>query len=335
MFMYILLSSLLTICIPYHWGNPWFSTKIQFLNKRNNPKFDTYFFGSSLVYRQIDPTIFDTKIDFKTKSFNLGSPATFNPQNIYLYQNFLDSDLSSDVKYCFLELGEVDLLSDYFLHQERITYWQNIRDLLFVFKSINYNQDLTIRQKLHSYRNYLISYIENKLHLGHFGQQIINKDFYDPRYIGINGYFPLEMDFETTKDLKVKKSLNARRERIINNPELLISKRNTIHKYYEGVYHNYDHVYLMRIMALIDKSKEKGIHLVFIISPWSVNQRLLALSSKIPNENIIDMANPNKFKSIYKTDYSFDITHLNTAGSEEYSKLLAFEFKNIIDHINK
>ena len=79
----------------------------------------------------------------------------------------------------------------------------------------------------------------------------------------------------------------------------------------------------------IQKSKEKGIHLTFILTPRSINKELLTLSSKIPITNIVDMGNPIKFESLYKIENSFDVAHLNTKGSEEYTRLLAIEFLKV------
>ena len=86
---------------------------------------------------------------------------------------------------------------------------------------------------------------------------------------------------------------------------------------------------MQRINYLIQKSQEKGIHLIFILSPRAVNKPLLTLSSKIPDHNIIDMANPEKFESLYVNDNSFDMGHLNTKGAEDYTRLLAMEFVKI------
>ena len=61
--------------------------------------------------RQIDPYIFDSTIRDQIKqdvsSFNLGSPATFCPQNYYLYEKFLESEISEKAKYCLVELMPV------------------------------------------------------------------------------------------------------------------------------------------------------------------------------------------------------------------------------------
>lgn len=323
----------ISLFTPYHWGNPWFSSKIQFLEKENNLKYNAFLFGSSRIYRQINPVVFDSTYNSiseeKISSFNLGAPATFNPQTYYLFEEFLNSDISKNTKYCFIELMEVDLLSDYFMHEERTSYWQNYSDILFVGKSIYFNEHLGLKSKIKSALNYSVAYIEKILHLGHFGNQIINPNYYDDKYLGkqTNGFFPLEYDYETTKDERVKKHLYKRKQSIIEKPELIESRKIKSANSYNNISNDFDKVNLNRILELIQKSNQKGIQLIFILSPRNGSHRLVNLSLQIPEENIIDMSNPHKYNLFYNVENSFDIGHLNSTGAELYSKLLAIEFQ--------
>lgn len=331
--IYLIIANFISTLTPYHWGNPWYSSKIQYLEESNDMNYNTFFFGSSLVYRQIAPITFDSILNTHEKnnsnSFNLGAPATFTPQNYYLYENFLESPLSKNAKYCFIELREVDLLNDYFLHQERTTYWQNYSDLKFIFRSINENPKLAYKRKTLAYRNYLVSYFENLFHLGHFGQQLNSPNYYSVDYVGKNGFFPLQLQLEYTSDSVVKNNLVIRKNSIIKDPGLVSKRKQAVLKEYTKVEDNYDYTHLRKINALIEISKEKGIHLVFIISPRYITKELLNLSSQISSMHLIDMANPEKFETLYTIENSFDIGHLNTKGAHEYTKLLALEFLKI------
>lgn len=332
-FLYCTISLVISYLTPYHWGNPWFSSKIQFLKKNHNNKYNTFFFGSSRVYRQIDPEVFDGTFNsnstIEISSFNLGAPATFNPQSYYLYEKFINSEPSNKTEFCFIELMDVDLLSDYFLHQERTTYWQNYSEILFVGNSIYSNNQLNLKNKIKSGLNYSISYMENLLHLGHFGSQIINPDYYDDKYLGLqkDGFFSLDNDYKTTKDETVKKRLLERKESIIKNPNLIDDRKLKISNFYNDFSNNYDKVNLNRILELIEKSKQKGIQLIFILSPRNGSQQLINLSRQIPEMNIIDMSNPNNYDILYKNENSFDVGHLNSKGAVLYSKMLALAFK--------
>ena len=313
---------------PYHYGNPWFSTKIEFLEKQITLSHNTYFFGSSLVYRQIDTQLFDSTFNSisneKLSSFNLGAPALFNPESYYLFENFLKSPLSKNAKYCFIELTEVNLIKDSRMHLEQTSYWQNYSDLLFVGNSIFSNNQLNQKQKGKAYLNYSVSYLENLLHLGHFRAQILHSNYYNKKYLGINndGYLPLDYEYETTENKIIKDDFHARNQRFLENPKSLNTIKLKILNSYNSISKKYDQINLNRILDLIQKTKQKGINLIFILSPRMGGQKLINLSKKIPEINIIDMCNPQNHDLFYYNENSFDQRHFNSKGAESYSKYL-------------
>lgn len=330
---------LLSICIlfsfflPYHWGNRWYSTKIRYLESENFTEANVFFFGSSRIYRQIDPEIFDMHhfMEQAYLSYNLGAPALFCPQVYWLYENFLESDLSRSAEHVFIELMEVDLISNFLLHQERTYYWQNLAYLKFVIKSISNNQRINLKRKVRSSLNYFISYTEGKLFASRYVQKFLTKkNYYDEKYLGENkrGFFPLEQDLETTNDATTKQHLIERVEGLRNDIESLTNRASHSIEIHENNYEysGYDNTHLDLILHLIESSENKGIHLIFILSPRNTSEDLVALSKQIPKKNLIDMSNAKKFPELFSLDNSFDIGHLNTQGSQEYSKLLAEQF---------
>ncbi len=293
--LYLLVSAAIFQITPYHWGNPWYSAKIQFLEKQDALPYNTFFFGSSRIYRQTNPEAFDQSFkphsDTPMRSFNLGAPAIFNPQCYYVYEQFLNSSLSQEAEYCFMELMNVNLLGDYFMHEERTTYWQNPKDLLFVGKAFYNNPTLSRKRKFKALKNYSISYAENLFHLGHFGHQWMKDNYYDENYVGFSqtGYFPLEHDLSVTRDSIVKKDLLQRNQAIKEHPEILAENRRRMLQANspsnQGVY---DKIHLQRINELIAKSNEKGIHLVFVLPPNSGGKALNNLGKRIPQAHFIN-----------------------------------------------
>src|SRR5690554_4110142 len=156
--LFVFIKQTINTFAPYYWGNPWFAPKIEYLETKKDSLPNVLFFGSSRVYRQIDPSVFDKTFNNltnnKTKSFNLGAPATFSPQSFYLYENFLDSKLSQNADLMFLELTSIDLISDKLLHQERTRYWLNFIDFKFALKSIIYHPHLSLAKKWKGFHHY-------------------------------------------------------------------------------------------------------------------------------------------------------------------------------------
>ena len=54
----LIINQIIKAAIPYWWGNPYYAEKIEYLKKEKS-NYNLIFLGSSRIYRQIDPEIFD------------------------------------------------------------------------------------------------------------------------------------------------------------------------------------------------------------------------------------------------------------------------------------
>ena len=324
--------------IPFHWGNQYFSTKLSYLETSQPSNYNLFFFGSSRVNRQIDPFVFDSIVDqqshLNVNSFNLGSPATFCPQNYYLYEKFLESELSANTKYCLVELMPVTPISNYFFHQEQTNYWLNIDELAFVIKSFNENKRFNQLEKEKNIKRYIISYMENVFHVGHVGKQLLTENFYDKRFLGerLDGYYPMGLEMRTIKDDEIVKHLNEITLEIQKDSSILDDRLNLAKENYNNITTEFDVVHFNRISKMINSANNSGVHIVFFISPRSSSQELINLFNIIPKENRIDMANPYLYKDFYLLKYAFDRGHLNEQGAKVYSQELAKEFIKLIEN---
>ncbi|HIB35956.1 hypothetical protein [Mesonia sp.] len=344
LFGYFLIVQIINFLAPYHWGNPWYSSKIQYLESKNLVKdYNLYFFGSSRVYRQIDPVIIDRELKKKgfknINSFNLGSPATFSPQSYFLYEKFLESDLSKNVKFAVVELNSIDGIGSKRLHEERTYYYQNFSDLVYVGKSLSAQETLFNRKNINIYSKYLISYVEQNVLPANFKHLWIDDNFYKKSYLGKNknGYFSLDEELSTSTDSVFKNYLRTRKRKL--SLEKLQQRENLNFKLYSDYKKikidekKANKIVLDRINKLITLSKEKGIHLIFMISSRASSNELKELSNFIPEPNFIDMANPSEseYSFMYSLENSFDVGHLNNLGAKKYSKALADKIGQIIN----
>lgn len=321
---------IISVFMPYHYGNVWYSAKMNNLNKVDK-KFNTFFFGSSRFYRQVNPVLFDQEIsDCKVKSYNLAAPATFCPQNYYLLENFLDSEpeLNIETKFCFIELMDVDTISPKLLHQERTNYFLNTRYFTFALNSIKSNRNLSKFEKYKSIKKYLTSFIEKQLNLGHFSQQLIKPNYYNEDYVGINGFYPLETELEQTLDLNIKNNL-IKRNLNLNKKGLL----NKCNDYDRSKKTNafIDQIHAEKIRNLIKKYGERNIKIIFVLAPRNISPSLIKLYDTIEHSNKINLCDPEKYPEFYSISNSFDLGHLNINGSEIFTKALAFEFKKMMN----
>ncbi|MFD2916271.1 hypothetical protein [Psychroserpens luteus] len=321
----------------YHWGNPWYSSKIEYLESKDVELPNTYFFGSSRVYRQIDPIIFDqlynnASHDIK-KSYNLGAPATFCPETYYLYENFIKSEIANNVDLVFIELMPINLISKDLMLKERTTYWQNLSDLKFVYKSIKNNSTLRLDEKIKGVKDYFICNSYNLFDIKHLKQTLSMDNNINLAYNGPNnvGYYSLDNQLETTKDESVRSDLIHRKQTYSLDNVVLKKRVSDLIEYHNLPNNNYDEVNLQRIIHLIDISEAKGIELVFVLPQIVLDRNLINLSKLIPKKNLIDLSSPKKFPELYKKENIFDLGHLNSNGAEVFTKLLVNQYLENIE----
>jgi hypothetical protein len=329
--IYLVINQLVLMCGNYYWGNQWYAAKIQYLESQSGKLPNTYFFGSSRVYRQINPNTFD-KIynkgsNFKRKSFNLGAPATFCPETYYLFEKFIKSDIATDVDLVFMELMPVNLISENLMLQERTTYWQNRTDMGFILESVYNNPALSLKEKFKGAKDYTLCYAFNLFDFSHLKQKLFieneNVDYIGPKN---NGYYSLDYNLEITKNEKVRKDLLQRKKAIKLDSIFLKERVLEIIRNHNSKNINFDEINLKRILTLINISKEKGIDLIFVLPQIVIDKDLITLSKLIPKRNLIDLSDPKKFPQLYYTHNVFDVGHLNDKGAAIFTELLVNEY---------
>lgn len=331
--IYLFISTIISLCLPYHWGNEYFHPKIKYLEKHRDKKFNTFFFGTSRIYRQIDPFIFDSIVNQsqkkKSTSFNLGAAGLKNPESFYLIENFLSSDIAKNTKYCFLELRDVDVTGEERLHKQANNYCKNLKDILFVWKS-NYHMKIDLDEQRSSISNYAVSYIENKLHFGHFGEQLLG-NFYYINNLGEkeNGYYSIDDEINTlNNNPETFDNFQKKRRGFLNDTTILSKHKKKSLNWYKK--ETYDKVYLDRLLTLKNHCKKQNITLIFILAQQST-KKTINLSKQLPKESVIDLCDPNKHSAFYLVENHFDEVHLNKKGATLYSKALANAFIKILE----
>ncbi|MBX2877813.1 MAG: hypothetical protein KTR30_37175 [Saprospiraceae bacterium] len=313
--------------------------KIRFLNEDQENTWNTYFFGSSRVHNQIDPAVFDHLVNLQEhheiRSFNLGAQGAFPPQSYFLFEKFLDSKHSDGVKFCFLELRELARIKPANSVPANHSYWLSLKEISFALRCLLLDPTKSRVYKRSQILRHLRAYVENVLHIGHFKAQISTPHYYDDLSLGPekNGYLPCEYQYEMTQNKALREALLKKRKRLEEEPERL-QDRSIKHlqgyKGYSDAY--YSEAHQERVLQLIERAKEKGIHLILIYISSGTNQnpgRAINLCRSLPKSHIIELANPTKFPELYYVANAFDPGHLNAKGSRIFTRYLAQEFKKI------
>lgn len=323
--VFIAIRIIILVCLPYPWGNPWFSAKIRYM-KKENIKPEMVFMGSSRVYRQIDPALYDSLARASGKgdlnSFNLGAPATFPPQTYYLLEHYLHSGLASGTKYLILEIEDILPLGN--RHQERTSYWIQPKYLWMVLKSTLQRRDLKPMGKAKIIGGYLEASAERIFGLGHFRSEIKEPDYYDPIYVGPNkdGFLPLDKDYKLQQREGFQERLNKIEPEVIKkrfqNAMTALPNQKSL-----------DKVHLDYLKKMIAQIKQRNIKVFLLIPPRNVNSYILRFAHELAADcKILDLS---KNADYYNPLFSFDNGHLNQRGANEFTKEL---FEKSSEYLN-
>ena len=231
---------------------------------------------------------------------------------------------------------DVAAISDHLMHQEKTNYWLNRKDMSFVFHSVLNDESESTAQKFTQLSRYARSYLERVLHIGHFSPHLTDAGHYNKEYLGPlkNGYLPLEYELETASSPVLRKALLDRMRGLKQFPEALEErKRLMIEAERNASSNEYDKIHQERILELIEKSRRRGIELIFIFiapKPNQAYQNVVNLKAHLPIEHLIEIT-PVKYPDLFTIDNAFDIGHFNTQGVRLFTRYLVEEFKAIRD----
>jgi len=101
--------------------------------------FDTIFIGSSRIYHQISPTVFDQVMrenEIPTRTFNFGVDGMHLPESAYVLERVL-ATRPRILKYVFIELGELQTKWPHEIEgSRRALYWHDWRRTSLVLRKI-------------------------------------------------------------------------------------------------------------------------------------------------------------------------------------------------------
>lgn len=322
------------LLLPYYWGNEGWVAKMRFLeDKERKLKYDTYFIGSSVSHRQINPSLFDS-LTQSTTSFNMGYPGTSSPELYWLCEQFI-KECNSDVKNIFFDLMPIVPIAESNAHKRRVIYHMNFANTLLAISKFNAKGSRDLSQ----IKSFVISYFENVFKLGVISdifKYFLNLGAYSKDFGNVrlgpekNGYF--------STDDQAKIGQSSREKFIVRNVQFLsdtlrLTKyQNYLSKLYiEKEFPGFNRNILLRLQNLDLLAKEKSIKFIVVLPPRfnpEAYDETFPLFKELDFVSRIDMANPNLFPEYYLSQNSFDIAHLNSKGARIFTANLAEAFLN-------
>ncbi|MCO5232480.1 MAG: hypothetical protein LC105_08760 [Chitinophagales bacterium] len=331
----------------FGWGDNTFYTKSKYF--LDHPEdFNGVYVGGSLEYRHIDPFVIDAIAKDKgidLRSFNLGNDGYNLPLQVWVTENLLKKN-QGNIKYIFLSLSSDPLFYKGILHTKEWNYWQNIRSTIFSIRVL-YQMNISNKLKTQFSRFYITSLVENMLKVEMMDDLIqfhVQPIYADSIYLGHhkNGYFPYD---DEEKYLSLRKDLPDEIVSKMKNNELSKldyqknqAKRDSLELLWSNQFATYVPgtppipLYLSTYLDLHKKCEEQGIKLIFIMPPKGRTdyQLLSAIYEHLPENSKINLADPRVFPEFFTLENGYNYHHMNSKGSEIYSKKLGMQISNLL-----
>jgi hypothetical protein len=310
--------------IPYHTGSWVVSEKVRYIEE-NKKKVDVIFLGSSRIRRGIIPTLFDSLTHRYSQragiSFNMGGPAAYIAENLYLLRKYAASDAGDHLKTVVIEWTGAYLPSPDKYKTERGRYWMDMQSLTEQLSLMRGAPGLINAWKEGKIQYVFGAFLHRNLGLRRVSNNWMNTIKPDPSNEDTRGYNGLYRSHAPLVSKKPPKpgipgfdprqaqrdALNARNIHAMEHLEALS-----------------EDVELWQ--GLINSHTQRGIRLVLLIPPGPVNERQLALLRRLPKDHFIDLSDPLKFPALYNSDLFFDYVHLNHDGARLLTQYLAESF---------
>ena len=322
----LILNQVPPLFLGHYYGNQEYSEKYRyFINNQN--RFNTVILGSSRLYRHINPAILDDILkDYHISTFNLAAPSTFNPEVYYLFEKLLETIDVNSLKYVLIELQSLHDIERKNLNTVRNYYWHNWEYFCF---SVNFilASKRSFRYKVLTGGKYFISYINKLINFYSYRELLFNTSNENGTCLGRNkdGFYAIEQQMsDMGGDNKYRKRLaEFSRDPTVLEKRVAIATQAFSEKKYDQFANE---AHLRKLMDLIDMSQQKGVDVIFIIPPRRpFYNDLLAMKAKLPDERVIELANPQKYPELYQVEFSFDVGHLDGKGANIFTEYLADE----------
>ena len=339
---FIVAASLLSQIIP----SPTIPSNIVFVGPKNDyyqahkDEYNTLFFGSSRVYNQVIPELFDTtanqaegtgtttniSTDVSTaeiNSYNFGIPAMRAIDSAVLIEDVL-ADPPKNLKWVFfesiLDKGYEPVTN---ARTHRAMYWHTWENTALAARYI-FTSDESLPQKVALFSSHLLPFVYNQMNVGRLFNQVLPSDFSEEEqtvaadFTANEGFFALQDDSEPgrqallqdpegySESVATLKAVQANFQ--TDDPTLSANKR-------------------MLLEQIIQTIRAAGAEPIFLEPPGLHLENDFQAAKRLGIiDNLISYKDPEQFPELYRLDYRHDADHLNKAGSEAFTTRLAQDF---------
>ena len=296
------------------------SPKIQFIQQHGD-EIDTLFIGSSRVYHGVNPGVFDAltaAAGVPTHSYNFGVDAMLPPETFYLADQILATK-PQKLRWVFIELEDIQVtITPEHVRTQRALSWHDWKRTWIVARKL---LELDVREKWKQKRNRLLrNHGALAMHSRLFLQNVANPG----RFFDLTRWYPEEEDaslleYEPRGDgyaptmVPLEGERRARYEQWVSR-DSASAKPREVDRYADQAFRHY-----------AQEFRAIGATPIFFVMPGSATY----LPSKFIGTQpaaVMAFNDARTFPGLYVASGRIDEGHLNAAGADEFTRLLALRF---------
>jgi hypothetical protein len=290
--------------------------------------YDTLFLGSSHIYYQIVPALFDplaASEGLPTHSFNAGVAGLHPPEDAF-YLDCLLRPPPKHLRWVFVELGSVRTpLDRATTGTARSVYWHDCLRLWVLLKRALYVEPegkkrpwmQTLERRLGPWGDWIEHFslfLQNETNLGRgsvLTARLIDgaprpPDPHDALGTDLAGWIATGMrDFATDHDREV-----AAYEKLVAERRMQPSRRDLS-----------DPVSQQALEDMIANIEKLGATPVLVVPPTPYKSHFFPSPERARKSIVLDFSDVIRFPELYETRHRLDVDHLNTAGAEIFTRL--------------
>jgi len=294
------------------------SAELRFFQEHQD-EFDTVFVGSSRIHHQISPATFDRimgEAGHPTRTFNFGINGMFPPESGFVLERLLKSK-PRHLKWIFLELDELEVRripkAD---ASRRSVYWHDWKRTSLVLRKILEGDDRGDARDLFFFHSGLFA--KNFANIGRktdlsWWSSHLGKKAGPPKNLGAagDGYVPhlkkLSAEEATTYEAELERAISRTETRFVSAAT-------------ERAYRQW-----------ANEVRRIGATPIFIVTPVTAQTRLEFRPESGVAGPVLPFNDAKAYPQLYRSDMRFDADHLNAEAAEEFTRLVARHFSQLIE----
>jgi hypothetical protein len=306
---------------------PEVQAKIEHL-RRHAAEYDTIFFGSSRIYHQILPSMFDELTaahGITTHSFNAAIDGMRPPELNYYCDQVLRIR-PQGWRWVFVEAGamSVELDKDK-AGTVRSDYWHDWKRLRWLWAGT-----YEMRKKHRSWRKTWESLQEPMgdflAHLPPFARTFTNFGRGTVLTDSLESTKPKKIAWSNLGDKGDGFNLTGRGEQISAEDKATLEASLVARKAKPATEVHGDPVSQASFEDLLKGFEKGGAKTAVVIPPTTGYRKFHLLSEKTSGRLLFDYSDVDKYAPLFEVRYRLDTDHLNTAGAEVFTRIFAEEF---------